>query len=102
VVARNNLGLATVSKPQEAVLHWQSVSDPATAHNNLAALLIEQGKYQEARREIELALGYNRSHSAAIKNLRLVSQLDGKPATAPPERAPGRWARWMAGIKKAL
>src|SRR5438445_335406 len=32
-VARNNLGIALAATPQEALLHWQSVSDPATAHS---------------------------------------------------------------------
>jgi tetratricopeptide (TPR) repeat protein len=102
VVARNNLGLALASKPAEAMRHWQSVSDPATAHSNLAALLIEQGKYAEARREIETALEYNRSHTAALRNLRLVAELDGKPATVGAKRGQGRWSRWLAGIRKAL
>ena len=76
-VARNNLGLATASEPKDAVLHWQSVSDPATAHNNMAAVLIEKGNYAEARRELELALRYRNDHEAALKNLNLVAQLDG-------------------------
>ena len=80
LIARNNLGLALAGNPKEAVLNWQSVADPASAHNNLAVALIESGNYVEARREIDLALSYNQHHSAALKNLRLVSQLDGKAA----------------------
>ena len=49
--------------PREAVANWQSASDPATAHNNLAAVWIEKGNYPEARKELDLALGYNRAHS---------------------------------------
>src|SRR5436190_4611662 len=56
--ARNNLGLALAASPGDAVLHWQSVSDPATAHSNMAAVYIEQGRYAEARQELDLALGY--------------------------------------------
>ncbi len=80
VFARNNLGLALAENTNEAILHWQSVATPADAHSNMAAVLIEQGKYPEARREIALALGYNRQHLPALNNLRLVSELDGRAA----------------------
>lgn len=80
-IAENNLGLTLAGgAPKEAMAAMQSVADPATAHNNMAAALIEAGKYQDARREIQIALGYNRLHSAALSNLQLVSELDGKPA----------------------
>jgi len=96
--ARNNLGLALVdSAPgnsKDAILNWQSVSDAASAHNNMAVALIEAGQYPEARREIEIALSYNQQHSAALKNLHLISQLDGKAAEiAVPPRAGSRLAR---------
>ena len=74
--------------------HLQSVTDPASAHNNLAVAYIEAGQYAEARREIALALGYNRQHSAALLNLELVSQLDSKPAEiAAPAQPEGKWTR---------
>lgn len=91
--ARNNLGMALASKPQEAVLHWQTVSDWASAHSNMAAVFIEQGRFEEARKELDLALGYNKSHQAALKNLKLVSQLDGKPAVLPIKSIQERRAR---------
>jgi Flp pilus assembly protein TadD len=95
--ARNNLGLAMAGNAKEAVLNWQSVSDAASAHNNMAVALIEAGKYAEARREIETALSYNQQHSAALRNLRLISQLDGKAAEVPvPVRPAGRFARMRA------
>jgi hypothetical protein len=60
--------MALAETPTEAVLHLQSISDPATAHSNLAAMLIEQGKYADARKELDLALGYNKAHTLpAIK-----------------------------------
>lgn len=98
VIARNNLGLAVAGNPADAVLNWQSVSDPASAHNNMAAVLIDAGKFADARREIDLALGYNQMHSAALNNLRLVSRLDGKPAEValPVAGAAGRFARLRA------
>jgi Flp pilus assembly protein TadD len=95
--ARNNLGLALAGNPKEAVLNWQAVADPASAHNNMGVALIEAGRYAEAREEIALALSYNQQHSAALKNLRLLSQLDGKAAEiALPARANGRAARMRA------
>lgn len=80
VIARNNLGTSLVDTPSEAVVHLQAVSDPASAHNNVAVALIEAGKYAEARKEIDIALGYNRQNPVALSNLRLLSELDGKPA----------------------
>ena len=81
--ARNNLGFALVylHQNQEALLHWQSLSGPAAAHNNLAVALIEQGQYPEARKEIEIALDYDRQNPAALRNLQLLSDLDGKSAS---------------------
>ena len=85
-VAHNNLGMALLaqwkddSQPREALLHWQSVSGPATAHNNLATVLIEQARYADARRELQIALEFQKDHPAALRNLTLVSGLDGGPA----------------------
>ena len=98
VVARNNLGTTLTDSPLEAVSHLQSVTDPASAHNNIAVALLEAGKYAEARHEIEIALGYNRQHTAALNNLRLLSELDGKPTEIKAEadlagKFRGRWAR---------
>jgi len=80
--ARNNLGfaLARIDR-KEALLHWSALSGPAAAHNNLAAVLIEDGKLAEARREIQQALDYDRHSSAAIQNLQILSELDGAPAS---------------------
>lgn len=83
--ASNNLGRALMSEagPQqrrEAIAQWKSAANAATAHNNAAAILIEQGDYAEARRELEAALREHRNFLPALKNLELVSQLDAKPA----------------------
>jgi Flp pilus assembly protein TadD len=80
MIARNNLGLALAENPKEAVLNWQSVEGPASAHNNMAVALIESGHYAEARTEIQTALNYDPHHAAALNNLRFVSELDGRPA----------------------
>jgi Flp pilus assembly protein TadD len=100
-VARNNLGLALAnSNAAQAIASWQSASDPATAHNNLAAVWMEKGNYAEARKELNIALGYNRAHRAALKNLELVSRLDGTPAAAPANASETRWQRWKTGFKR--
>ena len=101
VVARNNLGTTLTDSPLEAISHLQSVTDPASAHNNIAVALLEAGKYAEARQQMEIALGYNRQNTAALNNLRLLSELDGKPTEIKAVKAEadfaksrqGRWAR---------
>jgi len=96
-IAQNNLAMSLAPASKEAAEHLQAVTDPASAHNNMAVAYIEAGKYAEARREIELALSYNRQHSAALNNLRLVSELDGKPPEiAAPARTEGRRSRMAA------
>lgn len=100
-VARNNLGLALANEnTAEALASWQAASDPATAHNNLAAVWIEKGNYTEARKELHAALGLNRNHAAALKNLELVSRLDGNPAAIPANASDSRWQRWKTGFKR--
>jgi tetratricopeptide (TPR) repeat protein len=100
-VARNNLGLALAnSNATQAIANWQAASDPAAAHNNLAAVWIEKGNYTEARKELNIALGYNRGLSAALKNMELVARLDGNAATLPGRASDTRWERWKAGFKR--
>jgi tetratricopeptide (TPR) repeat protein len=100
-VARNNLGLAlAASDTAQAVSNWQAASDPATAHSNLAAYWIEKRNYSEARKELTIALSYNRSHPAAVRNLALLSQLDGAPASFDPTGEDSRWSRMKTGIKR--
>jgi tetratricopeptide (TPR) repeat protein len=101
-VARNNLGLAlaNLDETDRAVANWQSASGPATAHNNLAAVLLEKGNYPNARKELELALSYNNAYPAALKNLELVSRLDGRPATLALKPAGSRWRRWKFAFRK--
>jgi Flp pilus assembly protein TadD len=105
-IARNNLGTAlAMADSKEAVIAWESVSGPAAAHSNLAAVLIEQGKYLEARKEIAQALSYQRNHPAALANLALVATLDGAGAEVSPPAAARRrgvWAAVARGLKRAL
>jgi len=98
-MARNNLGMALAAEDAKGALaSWQSAADPATAHNNLAAVLIEKGNYAEARKELELALGYNKAHPAALRNMELVSRLDGGAVTLPTKPDTTRWERWKMGF----
>jgi tetratricopeptide (TPR) repeat protein len=98
-VARNNLGLALANlNAAEAVANWKTVSDEATAHNNLAAVWIEKKDYAQARKELEIALSYNKSNPAALHNLELVSRLDGKPAAIDAKPAESRWERLKTGF----
>lgn len=100
-VARNNLGLALASvDTAQAVSNWQAASDPATAHNNLATVWIEKGNWAEARKELAIALSYNRSHSAALRNVALVSQLDGQPSAVQARGDETRWGRMKSGFRR--
>ncbi|MCX6629290.1 MAG: tetratricopeptide repeat protein [Candidatus Solibacter sp.] len=102
LMARNNLGLALAhsNDTAQAVANWQATSDPATAHNNLAAVWIEEGNYPEARRELDLALSYNRAHPAATRNLELVARLDGSPATLQSKQLDSRLRRFTVAVRK--
>jgi Flp pilus assembly protein TadD len=87
-IAHNNLAaaLARSTNPdaaREAVAEWSRSAGRAEAHNNLAAVWIEQGRYAEARTELTAALAIEPNLSAALANLRLVSERDGKPAMLP-------------------
>jgi len=86
-IAHNNLGSALVARSRpavgEALSEWQRAGDPAVAHNNFAAVLIEQKRYPEARSEIQAALGLRPGFPAALANLRLIAEKDGLPATLP-------------------
>jgi Flp pilus assembly protein TadD len=101
-IARNNLGLALAARSDTtgAVANWQSAADASIAHNNLAATWIEKGNYPAARQELQVALGYNKDLPAALKNLELVSRLDGNPASLRAAHESTGWERWKTGIKK--
>jgi tetratricopeptide (TPR) repeat protein len=96
--ARNNLGIALAEEPGQAVQQWQNVSDTASAHSNLAALLIEKGDYSGARRELDVALGYRKDHPAALHNLQLLSDLDGGSVLLPSGRPESSWRRFVRSV----
>ena len=76
-IARNNLAIVTQNR-EEALAQFKAGSDMATAYNNRAATLIEQGDLEEARAELEKAIGYRKDLPQVWSNLRLVGELDGK------------------------
>ncbi len=104
--ARNNLGfaMARLGKGEEAILQWSAISGPAAAHNNLAAVWIEQGNFASARQEIQTALEYDRHNAAALRNLQLVSELDGKApsftmkSNMASQQRPQGWAKVTAAL----
>ncbi len=75
-LARNNIALlyaTQLAKPEEALSHWKAISGPAAAHNNLAAVYIEAGKWVEAKAELEKALALRFQFPEAIQNLKIVA-----------------------------
>jgi Flp pilus assembly protein TadD len=88
-IARNNLGLALAADPAQVLAVWKATMDPASAHNNLAALYMEQGRLDEARRELAVALGYRKDHPAVLRNLGLLSEMEQRPVALeiPPSAA---------------
>jgi Flp pilus assembly protein TadD len=74
--ARNNLGalLARRGDTQRAFEQFQMTADPATAHNNLAVVLLEMGRYEESRDELVKALAIRHSFAPALANFKLVQE----------------------------
>jgi len=102
-VAHNNLAVALTrsgSAPKEALAEWSQSSGAAAAHNNLAAVLMEQGRYAEARTELQTALSLQPGMASALANLSLVSELDGKAADVPARKRVSLWAK-IFGSKPA-
>ena len=75
-VTRNNLGvaLARIGDLQGALEQFEFASDPATAHNNLAVVLLEAGRYEESRDELVKALAIRHSFAPALANFKLVQE----------------------------
>ena len=77
LIARNNLAIVTQNR-EEALAQFKAGSDMATAYNNRAAALIEQGDLEEARTELKKAIEHRKDLPQVWNNLRLVGELDGK------------------------
>jgi Flp pilus assembly protein TadD len=105
-VARNNLARALTTEPggdnKEALLQLEAVNDAATAHSNLASIFITEKRYPEARAEIAIALSYSRSHTAALSNLAVLSELDGQPATLSAQKNGTSHNRVSTALRKAF
>jgi Flp pilus assembly protein TadD len=101
-IARNNLATVLVDKPKEALMLWTSAGDPASAHNNLAVQYIRQGKWKEAREELETALQYRKDLPEVVNNLRLVSEVDGRAITLAQHPNRTCWQRFTSRLKKAF
>jgi Flp pilus assembly protein TadD len=97
-VAHSNLAIALAkSAPgrdgHAPLSHWLSTTDAASAHNNLAAAWIEQGRYAEARAELAKSLGAQPGFAPALKNLQLLADLEGGAAAVSPVSSPSWWRR---------
>jgi tetratricopeptide (TPR) repeat protein len=87
-MTRNNLGvaLARLGDLQGALQEFESAAaDPATAHNNLAVVLLGLGQYEQSRDELVKALQIRNSFAPALENFKLVQariqgQADGAHA----------------------
>jgi Flp pilus assembly protein TadD len=101
-IARSNLATAIADRPADAVNAWSAVTDPASAHNNLGAVLMERGDYIGARREFETALGYNNRHPAALSNLQLVANVDGNGTGLPAAGSQSAWKRFVRTLGVVL
>jgi len=104
VVAHNNLGTALMwaksGRSDQAFAEWRKSGDPAAAHNNLAAIFLEQGHYPEAREELASAFELRPGYPPALENLRLVAAADGGPAVpAPPAAKVNLWRRMTSSHK---
>jgi tetratricopeptide (TPR) repeat protein len=105
--ARSNLATALAGRTanpdtKAALAHWLTLGDAAAAHNNLAAVYIDQKRYREARQELQQALNYNRTFAPALRNLQLIADLDGGRTGVPAAPRPSSWSRFTAGLKNVF
>src|SRR5262249_14835542 len=62
-------------------------ADAATAHNNLAVVLMELGKYEQSCDELVKSLTFRRSFEPALSNFKLVQErMRQRPDTEKAER----------------
>jgi Tfp pilus assembly protein PilF len=74
--ARNNLGtlLARRGDLEGALEQFQMAADAATAHNNLAVVLLEIGQFERSRHELVKALAIRHYFAPALANFKLVQE----------------------------
>lgn len=100
-VVRNNLGSVLVRLGDKAAalrLFREGGAAPAVAHNNLAAILLEQGQFEESRAELMQALQATSFFSPALENFKLLLERDRQrhalPGAVPQRMAiPQDWMR---------
>ncbi len=101
--ARNNLAelyATQMNRPEDALLHWKAASGPANAHNNLAAVYLGAGRWDEARRELEKALAIRFQFPEAQRNLQILAARTG--GTIQLDFPRDKDARGLAKLAKAL
>lgn len=101
--ARNNLArlyAEQLNRPEEALLHWKAASGPAIAHNNLAAVYLEQNRLEDARLQLEKALTLRFQFPEAQQNLRLLAARTG--GTVPLALNRDKDARGLAKLARAF
>jgi tetratricopeptide (TPR) repeat protein len=101
--ARNNLArlyAEQLNRPDEALLHWKAASGPAIAHNNLAAVYLEQNRLEDARTQLEKALTLRFQFPEAQQNLRLLASRTG--GTVPLALNRDKDARGLAKLARAF
>ena len=105
-IAHNNLGAALAAQPgpasKAALAEFNRANRQAEAHNNLAAILIEQQRYAEARLELQAALKADPGMTAALANWALVTRLDGGSAALPKvtRAGDGRRSLWARVFRR--
>ena len=74
--ARNNLGttLARRGDLQGALEQFLITADAASAHNNLAVVLLEAGQYEQSRQQLVEALNIRHYFTPALANFKLVQE----------------------------
>ncbi len=101
--SRNNLGtiLARCGRANEALEQFRFAADAATAHNNLASVLMENGDYERSRDELLKALAIRPYFAPALANFKLVQErLRGRKAAEQAAPMPaGQCANTLAQSK---
>ena len=97
---RNNLGvlLARRGNLAGALEQFQASADAATAHNNLAVVLLEAGQYEQSRQELVKALAIRHYFAPALANFKLVQ--DRIRLRAESQKASGSALQAEAGQSK--
>ena len=75
-MTRNNLGMVLARRGDldGALEQFMAAADAATAHNNLAVVLLEVGRYEESRQQLVKALAIRHYFAPALANFKLVQE----------------------------